>query len=152
MRRLPAGLLIVLVAAVAVGGALLALQSRDDAGVGAASGPGERVLDRCPAHAAPVTRDRRRLSAAQIQTALAQGNVVVLYAATAPPRRLRRLQHDLSGPFDAEIAVAGQAVILARGGPAEARAWGRRIDARSPQLRDFAEAWLGAGAPEPCPS
>ena len=158
MRRLPAALLIAVLAAVAVGAGVRALQSRDDAGVGAApAGPGERVIDRCPPHAAGVTRDRRRLSPAQVRTALAQGNVVILYGAR-PSRELLRLQRDVAGPFDAELAAAGQAVVLAEDGvPAgyEARAWGRRMSVGAndaPQLRDFAEAWLGKGAPEPCPS
>jgi hypothetical protein len=114
------------------------------------------VEDRCPDAAAAVTRDRRRLSRAQLQTALAQGNVVVLYAA-GPLRALRRLQRDVTGGgFDAEIAAAGQMVILAEDDvPAgyEARAWGRRLlvpTAGDPRLREFAEAWLGKGAPEPC--
>jgi hypothetical protein len=98
-----------------------------------------------------VLRDRRRLSRAQIQTALAQGNVVITYRGAAPAASLRRLQRDLAGPFDAEIAAAGQAVILAPAAASEARAWGRRLAGASPaEMRDFAEAWLGRGAPEPC--
>ena len=153
MRRLLIGLLVLVAAAVVVGGGLLALQSRDDAEVGGApAGPGRAVGDRCPAHAALVTRDRRRLSRAQVQTALAQGNVVVLYPGAAPSAALRRLQDDLAGPFDAEVAAAGQAVILAPGPATAGRAWGRRIDAEGAPLREFAEAWLGKGAPKPCPS
>ena len=158
MRGLLGWLLVVVIALAAVGGAVLLLQSRDDAGVSGPTGPGERVADACPARSAPVTRDRRKLSAAQIQTALAQGNVVILYSAR-PPVELRQLQRDVTGgPFDAEIAAAGQAVILAEGdtiGGYEARAWGRRLTVEVPQdqkLREFTEAWLGAGAPQPCPS
>jgi hypothetical protein len=73
-----------LVGLAAVGGGILLLQSRDDAGVEKAAGPGRRVEDRCPAKPAPVTRDRRKLSRDQIQTALAEGNVVILYGARAP--------------------------------------------------------------------
>ena len=158
MRRLLGGLLVLVLAAAAVGGALLLLQSRDDAGVSGPTGPGERVADRCPARPAPVTRDRRKLSDAQIQTALAQGNIVILYSAR-PLQELRRLQRDYTGgAFDAEIAAAGQAVILAEdGSPSgyEARGWGRRFtvqDADVERLREFTEAWLGVGAPQPCPS
>ena len=55
----------------------------------------------------------------------------------------------------AEVAAAGQAVILAPGAASgvEALAWGRRLRspaASDPQLRDFTEAWLGEGAPKPC--
>ena len=158
MRRLLGGLLVLVLAAAAVGGALLLLQSRDDAGVSGPTGPGERVADRCPARPAPVTRDRRKLSDAQIQTALAQGNVVLFYARRPLPE-LRELQRDFTGgAFDAEIAAAGQAVILAdndRPSGYQARAWGRRLTVTAPddqKLRQFTEAWLGKGAPKPCPS
>ena len=155
MRRLLGGLLVVVLSLAAVSALVLVLQSRDDAEVGSDGGPGERVEDRCPAQPVGVTRDRRTLSRAQIQTALAQGNVVILYA-DGPPAELRRLQRDVAGgPFDAEIAAAGQAVVLAEADvPAyEGRAWGRRLaveDPQDPRLREFAEAWLGSGAPEPC--
>ena len=157
MRRVLGGLLIVALALAAVVALVLVLQARDDAKVGGATGPGERVTDRCPAHAAPVARDRRRLSPDQLETALAAGNVVLLYRGGKPPAPLRRLQDDLTGPFDVEIAAAGQAVILAAGGGAgtEARAWGRRLRVFSPsdpRLRDFADAWLGEGAPQRCPA
>ena len=159
MRGLLGWLLVVVLALAAVGGGLLLLQSRDDAEVGGtATGPGERVTDRCPARSGPVTRDRRKLSRDQIQTALAQGNVVIAYAGRAAPE-LRRLQRDSTGgAFDAEIAAAGQAVILAENGVRagyEARAWGRRLavdNAEVEQLQAFTDAWLGEGAPKPCPS
>jgi hypothetical protein len=157
VRRAFGWLLAFLVGLAAVGGGVLLLQSRDDAGVEtAAKGPGERVKDRCPAHRAPVTRDRRKLSRDQIQTALAEGNVVILYD-VRPLQELRRLQNDYTGgAFDAEIAAAGQAVILAENGSPfgyEARAWGRRLVieyADVAKLREFTEAWLGEGAPKPC--
>lgn len=156
MGRLLGGLLVVVLAAAGVAAVVLLLQSRDDAGVSGVSGPGERVADRCPARRAPITRDRRRLSRAQVQTALAQGNVVIFYS-VRPLVELRRLQRDLTGGgFDAELATAGQAVILAeqRNHPFwEARAWGRRLTVDQPRdrkLREFAEAWLGKGAPKPC--
>ena len=157
MRRLLGGLLVVVIALAAVAGAVLLLQSRDDAGVERAAGPGERVEARCPGHAAAIAHDRRALSGDQLRHALALGNVVLRYRGTRPPGALRSLQHQLTGPYDAEIAAAGQAVILAPGAPtgAEALAWGRRQSARSPsdpQLRAFTEAWLGEGAPKPCPS
>ena len=148
----------ILVGLAAVGGGVLLLQSRDDAGVETETkGPGERVEDRCPEQSAPVTRDRRELSRDQIQTALAEGNVVILYP-ERPLVELRRLQREYTGgAFDAEIAAAGQAVILAqsRDLPAgfEARAWGRRLQVEfgeTQKLREFTEAWLGRGSPKPC--
>jgi hypothetical protein len=145
-----------LVGLAAVGGGILLLQSRDDAGVEKAAGPGRRVEDRCPGKPTPVTRDRRKLSRDQIQTALAEGNVVILYGARAPDE-LRALQRDYTGgAFDAEVAAAGQAVILADNGLPrgyEARAWGRSLAVDMPEiekLRDFTEAWLGQGAPKRC--
>jgi hypothetical protein len=159
VRRFLGGLLVLVIALAAVAGAVLLLQSRDDAGVEKTAGPGERVTDRCPARPAPVAHDRRPLTRDQLETALAAGNVVILYAGR-PLVELRRLQRDYTGgAFDAEIAAAGQAVILAesRDLPAgyEARAWGRRLVVefgQEPELRAFAEAWLGEGSPKPCPA
>ena len=61
---------------------------------------------------------------------------MIRYPGPKPPATLRELQDELTGPFDAEIAAAGQAVILARGGTSvEALAWGHRLRARSPHDR-----------------
>jgi hypothetical protein len=151
VRRVLGGLLIVVLSLAAVVAAVLVLQSRDDA----AEGPGERVEARCPGESAGITRDARPLSEDQIRQATSLGNVVLRYPGSRPPAALRELQDELTGRFDAEIAAAGQAVILARGGESiEALAWGRRQPASAPDdpaLRTFAEAWLGEGAPEPCP-
>jgi hypothetical protein len=156
VRRVLGGLLVVVVSLAAVAGGVLLLQSRDDADVGGGGGPGEKVEARCPDARAGLTRDARPLSEDQIRHALSLGNVVLRYRGARPPAPLRELQNELTGPFDAEIAAAGQAVILASGGQGvEALAWGRRLRARTPadpQLRAFAEAWLGEGSPEPCRS
>ena len=155
MRRLLGGLLIVVVSLAAVVAVVLVLKSRVDADVGSACGPGETFEARCPDERAGITRDARPLSENQIRQATSLGNVVLRYPGARPPAALRELQDELTGPFDAEIAAAGQAVILAGGGQGiEALAWGRRQRARTPDdpaLRTFAEAWLGEGAPEPCP-
>jgi hypothetical protein len=154
VRRLLLGLLIVVLSLAAVVAVVLVLQSRDDAEVGRSGGPGEKVEARCPDEPAGITRDARPLSEDQIRQALALGNVVLRYSGARPPAALRQLQEELTGPFDAEIAAAGQAVILAGGGQTvEALAWGRRQRAQTPgdpALRTFAEAWLGEGAPKPC--
>jgi hypothetical protein len=155
VRRLLVGLVVAVVALAAVAGVVLLLQSRDDAGVGGTPGPGAKVAARCPQRPVPVAHDARPLTGDQLRNALALGDVVLRYHGSKPPRPLRGLQDELTGPFDAEIAAAGQAVILAPGAPTgvEALAWGRRLRAGSPsdpQLRDFAEAWLGEGAPKPC--
>lgn len=156
---------------------LLGFSARDDAeveGARPAAGPGELQPDRgsrhLPAgehvplsgltdpptsgahHARLVTRDGGRLSPDEIMHALELGNVILFHASARPPAPLRALQREVSGPFDAEVAAAGQQVILARRpgtAPVTAAAWRRLLrveDARDPALRDFAEAWIGRGA------
>jgi uncharacterized protein DUF3105 len=174
VRRL---LLVLLGTAVVAGGVyalLLAFNARDDAGVGgsAPSGPGELQPDEGSKHLEstqhvplsgltdPPTsgahHDRLptregRLSPDEILHALELGNVILFYDAPRPPAALRRLQREVSGPFDAEVAAAGQQVILARRdgtGPVTAAAWRRLLhvdDPSDPRLREFAEAWIGRG-------
>ncbi len=142
-----------------VAAGVLAFGSRDDSQLsGAAEGPGAAQ----PAGADPpasgdhsdalVTRDRRPLSDDQLVNALALGNVVILYDGARPDPALVRLQRDVAGPFDAELAAAGQAVILAPrkgAGPATALAWKRILRAQpsDPTLHEFAEFRLGRGIP-----
>ena len=77
--------------------------------------------------------------------------MILFYDAERPPAALRALQRDVSGPFDPEVAAAGQQVILARrdgAGAATAAAWRRLLradDPSDPRLREFAEAWIGRG-------
>jgi hypothetical protein len=152
---------------------IIVLASRDSSQVdpGAATGPGTLERDRGaqvvtsapetpasspsepptsgPHRDEPVNADRTELSDDQILTALAAGNVVIAYEGDAPAQ----VQEDVSGPFDPELAAAGQAVILAKRpgvGKPQALAWRRRLVAtgpEDPQLRAFAEAWLGQAAP-----
>jgi len=155
VRRFLGGLLILALSLAIVIAVVIALQSRDEGNVdNKGAGPGEKVAAKCPDEPEGVTRDSRPLSENQIRQAISLGNVVIRYPGTKPPATLRELQDELTGPFDAEIAAAGQAVILARGGSSvEALAWGHRLRAHSPndpQLRPFVEAWLGDGAPKPC--
>jgi Protein of unknown function (DUF3105) len=159
MRRLAAVVLGALLVLVVVGGAILLLQSRDDAEVAppaARSGPGEAVAGRCPADPALVQRDARRLTRDQLLHAVARGNVVLAYDSARPPAPLLELQRELTGRYDAELGAAGQAVILARQRGSKgvvALAWRHRLTVESPgddRLREFAEAWLGEGAPRPC--
>jgi hypothetical protein len=87
---------------------------------------------------------------------------VILYPQRTPPAALRRLQDDLSGPFDRDVAAAGQAVILSRDpgiGQVTGLAWRHRLraaDGADPALREFADFWLGKGYAEArgqnCPS
>ena len=169
MRRIgivAAGVLVAVAGLIAL---TVAFNARDDPEVeGAPTGPGALQPDRGSGHDAAanvtdewptsgphreerVTRDRRRLTDDQILHALEVGNVVILYDAPDPGAALERLQDEVAGPFDAELAAAGQAVILARregAGPATALAW-RRVfqtpDSADPALREFTEAWLGRG-------
>jgi hypothetical protein len=159
--RIAAGLLLAVAGLAAL---VLLLGARDDPEVaGAPDGPGELQPDRGSGHERAasvqdewptsgehlpelVTRDRRRLSDDEILHALELGNVVILYDAPEPPPALEALQREVAGPFDAEVAAAGQAVILARRDGASdgtALAWRRVM--RSGDLREFAEAWLGRG-------
>jgi Protein of unknown function (DUF3105) len=100
------------------------------------SGPHRRV---------PVLADDRQLSSDEILTALAAGNVVVLYGTPRPPAALTAL----AGGFTPQLAAAGLAVILAhRPGSAGliALSWTRMLKVASagdPLLREFVQEWLG---------
>ena len=176
MSRLLAVLAGVVLVVAAIGGWVLFANSRDDAGVGSGatpSGPGELQPDRgakhLPAgehvplegltdpptsgahHERLVTREGT-LDPNEIIHALELGDVILFYGSTRPPDALKRLQEDVSGPFDAEVAAAGQQVILARRPGTDgvvAAAWRRLLrvsDPSDPALREFADAWLGVGA------
>ncbi len=144
------------------------VSSRDDAGV-ASQDPADVEPDGGAAHgkaAGPVTGepptsgphqpdlvggDARVLSADQLLHALELGDVVLAYGGDRAPAELIALQEEVAGPFDAELAAAGQAIVLARSPGLEgvqALAWRRRektADASDPALRAFAERWLGKG-------
>jgi len=173
-RRAGLVALAVVLAAVAVGASLLFFSSRDTPRLATGTGPGEafrdlgsRALrpgerpgvryDSDPPTSGPhvptaVTRDATTLTDDQILTALAAGNVVLLYGGATPPAGLRALATAVAGPFDTAVARSGQAVILARRPGTRgvvALAWAHRQvtpDAADPRLRAFAESWLGRGA------
>ena len=150
-------------------GLIALFNSRDDAGVERSTGPGTEEPDRGAKHgpagdragADPptsgphrpdlVSRDARALSDDQILHALELGAVVLAYPGAEPPQELEALQESVAGPFDAELAAAGQAVILARVpgvDGVQALAWRHRLKARGasdPALREFADYWLGRG-------
>jgi hypothetical protein len=149
MRRIVPAAVGLVIIAVGVGGLILFLQSRDEAGIdtAAASGPGSVDPTLGGSHGgALITRDRRPLSRDQLLNALDLGNVVLTYPGAEPPRELVELQRDLSGRFDAELAAGGLAVILAPASGLEGLAWRHRLAVQEPgdpRLREFAEHWLG---------
>jgi hypothetical protein len=153
----------VLVGALVVIAGLIGLMAlangRDDAGIAdhTAEGPGTYEATSRGAPPTSGEHEQRNVTGEDavdddaLLTALEQGNVVIAYPQATPPEALRALQSDLTGPFDAELAAAGQMVILVHRDDVDgiqALAYQRRLEASGPsdpQLRAFAEAWLGAG-------
>jgi len=175
VRRLLALVLGTVLVAGGVLALLLVVNARDDAGVsgGAPAGPGQLQKDlgsrhlqatqhipfegltdppTSGAHHDRLPTAEGTLGPDQILHALELGDVILFYGGRRPPAALRSLQRDVSGPFDPEVAAAGQQVILARrpGAGAVTAAAGRRLlrtdDPADPRLREFAEAWIGRGA------
>ncbi len=107
---------------------------------------------------APITRQPQAFSDDQILTALAAGNVLVLYGSAQPPSGLRALLRPLSATFTPALAAAGQAVILGRRPHLQgvvALAWTHIL--RQPQpdgatLTQFVDRWLGLGAGQSQPT
>jgi Protein of unknown function (DUF3105) len=102
----------------------------------------------------PVTHDRAALSDDQLLEALALGDVVVMYPTSKPPPGLRRLEQSVvAAPFTPALAAQGEALILARRPGIQGvvgLAWTHMLQVASaadPRLRQFAEYWLGRGAP-----
>jgi hypothetical protein len=102
---------------------------------------------------AAVVHDGVRLSNNQLLSALQLGDVVLMYGPPSPPAGLKHLATKLAGPFTPALARTGQAVILARR-PGIAGvvglAWAHIIHVprvADPALRQFAQYWLGRGAP-----
>ena len=154
--------------------------ARDQAGVtGVLSGPGlifrdlgDRVLrpgERPPAYDSnpptsgahvptAVRSDESVLDDGQILTALASGDVILMYGGATPPRGLAALARSAGGAFSPALAQTGQAVILARLpgiNGIEALAWTRLLsitgvvnltERDETVLSQFIDAWLGNGA------
>lgn len=101
----------------------------------------------------PVLRDESALDNDQLLQALEVGNVVILYGHRSPPPGLRALAQSVAAPFTPELARAGQAVILARRRGTVGLiglAWSRLVRVSAPNdplLKEFAQVWLGRGAP-----
>jgi hypothetical protein len=98
----------------------------------------------------PVRRDRAVLSDDQLLQALEVGDVVFMYATRQPPGGLAAIAEAGGGRFTPALAASGQAVILARRPGIDgvvALAWTRMLRSLSgPDLRAFAQYWLGRGA------
>ena len=150
----------------------LAVAQRDPSRVATREGPGEALTDQCARHSPPpedfryVTRppasgphrprlprgDERPLGDDELLHALELGNVALAYDARRPPAALRALRDEVAGPYDVELAAAGQAVILVEHPAADgvtALAWARRLrtrDPADPAVREFTDHWLGQGA------
>jgi hypothetical protein len=105
-----------------------------------------------PHRPVPVAREALRLSDDQLLSALAAGDVVILYGGPRPPAGLPTLAGALAPGFTPALAAAGQAVILGRRPGTTGLigvAWAHLIrvpDAGDPRLREFAAFWLGRGA------
>jgi hypothetical protein len=157
-RLLPviAGVIVVIAGLV---GLMSLANGRDDAGLADHSTAGPGTYEASSAGSPPTSgshaqrnvTSERDVSDDALLTALDQGNVVIAYPQAKPPAALKALQRDLTGPFDAELAAAGQMVILVHRDDTDgiqALAYQHRQKAAAPsdpQLRTFAEAWLGAG-------
>jgi hypothetical protein len=168
-------LLALVVAAAGVVGLILVLNARDEAPVSSApSGPGQEFPDQGsrelrpgerpdapynsdPPTSGPHVRSLPRaqnsaLSNDEILSAIAPGNVVLLYGTDAPPPALRALAAEVGEPFEPALVKAGQVVVLGRRPGTRgvvAVAWRRQLRAERPDdpaLREFADFWLGRGA------
>jgi hypothetical protein len=101
----------------------------------------------------PVRHNEARINDDQILQALELGDVVIVYGTPNPPPGLLAVARTLAPRFSPALAAAGQAVILAHRPGARglrALAWAHLLNARDPadpRLRQFAEFWLGRGAP-----
>ena len=160
VRRLLVVALGTVVVIAALLGLLAVINGRDDAGVGAQQAKGPGVLEAVGGGGTPPTSgdharrnltSERQVSHDQLLTALEQGDVVITHPPGPTPAALKRLQDDVSGAFDPELAAAGQMVVVTAWpgtSAVQALAYRRRLVADGPQdprLRAFADAWLGQG-------
>jgi hypothetical protein len=158
MRRL----LPVLVGIILVGAGLVGLlaifHGRDSADLSAKTVQGPGVLETDPGD--PPTSGstsggnlQREGTVADpvLLKALSIGDVALVYGDPEPPPELAQLRDDAAGPFDPELAAAGQMVFLVhRNGVqgVQALAWKRRLAVPSPadpRVREFIDTWLGKG-------
>ena len=157
MRRL----IPVLVGVVLVGGGLFGLltifSDRDEPDLAAETVRGPGVLETEPGDpptSGPQGGNLQREGEVPdpvLLRALATGDVALVYGSAKPPEELVQLREDATGPFDPELAAAGQmAFLVHRQGVTgiQALAWKRRLavpSAADPRLREFIDTWLGKG-------
>jgi hypothetical protein len=106
----------------------------------------------------PVHTDQAVLTDNQILTALAAGDIVLMYGGRTPPPGLAELARSTGGAFTPALAAAGDAVILARLPGINgiiALAWTRMLPITGMVrvtggddgvLKQFVQSWLGQGA------
>ena len=106
----------------------------------------------------PVLTDGAVLTDNQILSALAAGDIVLIYGGRTPPSGLAQIARSTGGPFTPASAALGNAVILARLPRVDgiiALAWTRMLPitgivgvtpVNDAVLRQFIQAWLGQGA------
>lgn len=159
MRRVLPVLLGVVVVAAGLIGLLAVFQERDSGeiagGSGAPQGPGvaETAPGDPPTSGTPGGNLQREGAVPDpvLIRALATGDVALVYGTSQPPPELERLREEATGPFDPELAAAGQMALLVRRegvSGIQALAWKRRLEVDSPadpRLREFIDAWLGKG-------
>jgi Protein of unknown function (DUF3105) len=171
---------VILLTSLALSFGLIALlsgffQSRDNAALGGETGgPGQHFRDLgnrilAPGELRPaydsnpptsgahvlsgVPRDRVPLDDNQLLSALAVGDVVIMYGTPHPPGALIDVARSVAGQFTASLAATGQAVILAPSPHTQGflgLAWTHILRvprADDPRLSQFAAYWLGRGAP-----
>ncbi|MEA2125665.1 MAG: hypothetical protein QOI80_2447 [Solirubrobacteraceae bacterium] len=157
MRRL----LPVLVGIVLVGAGLFGLlalfHDRDSANLSARTAAGPGVLETTPGD--PPTsgatggdlQQEGEVENPVLLKALSIGDVALVYGSADPPAELTQVREDATGPFDPELAAAGQmAFLVHRKGVTgvQALAWKRRLEVpgpSDPRLREFIDTWLGKG-------
>jgi hypothetical protein len=177
-RRIGAAALVIALAAAGAFALIALLSSRDSSTFSIPAGPGQQFADlgnrqlasgtpdpryasdpptSGPHVAAPVRADDEPLSADQLLTALADGDIVLVFSDPRQAAALRALADGVAGPFDPSVAAAGQAVILDPKPAASAIgaatvtavAWRHMLRAAAPSdpaLRAFVSFWLGRGA------
>jgi Protein of unknown function (DUF3105) len=151
------------------------LAGRDSPGVsGADNGPGVQfrdqghavlqpgepkpIYDSDPPTSGPhvpqgIVRNGSRLTNDQLLQALQVGDVVLMYGTRKPPNGLAALADGVAPPFTPALAASGGAIVLASRPGTEGvvgLAWTHMLrtgSAVDPALRDFAQFWLGRGAP-----